>query len=206
MNMARYGIYGSAFDPITYAHLWTAWTVAVRRNLDKVIFVPSSDYRGDKGRKLTAGKHRWNLLQLAVADNPKFEASDIELKAEAWEQYTHDTMEHFKRMYPHDEVFFIMGADNLANISSWSKGEELIRENKFIVMAREGYNMLEIIAKDPMLRNYELDHFDLLHKGLNMEISSSYIRDEFSVGGDPRYLMPDVCYEYAKKHNVYVKR
>lgn len=201
--MARYGIYGSAFDPVTYAHLWTAKTVATRRKLDKVFFVPSSDEREDKNRQLTSGTHRLAMLHLAVQDHPLFEVSDVEVKAEGWEQYTYYTMQHFKQQFPGDELFFIMGADNLASISSWTKGEELIKENKFIVMARQGFNMLEIIAKDPILRNYEMDTFDLLHKGLHMEISSTYIREEFSVGGDPEFLLPDACYRYCIEHNLY---
>lgn len=56
--MARYGIYSSAFDPVTYAHLWTAKTVATRRKLDKIFFVPSSDKREDKDRQLTSAKPR----------------------------------------------------------------------------------------------------------------------------------------------------
>ena len=199
----RIGIYGSAFDPITYAHLWTAKTVANRRKLDKVIFVPSSNARGDKGRRLTDNEHRWNMLQLAIKNKPLFEADRVELDTLGCYHYTYYTMEYFKKKYPNDELFFIMGADNLESLSSWKFGEDLIKNNKFIVMARDNYNMLEIIAKDKMLRKYEMEHFDLLHKGLSMEISSSYIRDEISMGGDGEFLLPDVCMDYIKEHKLY---
>jgi len=81
--------------------------------------------------------------------------------------------------------------------------EQLIRSNKFIIMARESVNMLETIAKSPLLRNYDDGRFQMLDKGLAMEISSTYIREEFSRGGEPRYLLPESCYNYIKEHKLY---
>ncbi|MNP66527.1 nicotinic acid mononucleotide adenylyltransferase [compost metagenome] len=64
--------------------------------------------------------------------------------------------------------------------------------------------MLSAISKSPILRNADDGHtFHLIDKGLAMEISSSYIRDEFKRGGEPRYLVPDECYDYMKAHNLY---
>ena len=80
---------------------------------------------------------------------------------------------------------------------------ELISENQFIIMAREGIDMLKAISHSPLLRNYDDGRFQLLDKGLAMEISSTYIRQEFARGGEPRYLMPDLCYFYSKKHGLY---
>ncbi|MNE68970.1 nicotinic acid mononucleotide adenylyltransferase [compost metagenome] len=99
-----------------------------------------------------------------------------------------------------------MGADLLLDIGEgkWKKSEELVQENKFIVMARDGINMLSAISKSPILRNADDSHtFHLIDKGLAMEISSSYIRDEFKRGGEPRYLIPDDCYDYIRTHQLY---
>ena len=203
--MARIGIYGSSFDPITNVHLWTASTIANRCKLDFVIFLPSSNKRTDK-QIYISDEHRWNMICLAIEENDKFIAMDYEMKQYAWEIDTYHTMKYFKAMYPDDEIYFIMGADLLVDIGDekWKKSKELIRENKFIVMARNGIDMLSVIAKSPILRNSDDGKtFHLIDKGLAMEISSTYIRDEFQKGGEPRYLLPESCYKYIKNHNLY---
>ena len=211
--MSKIGIYGSSFDPITNVHLWTASTIAHRAKLDKVIFLPCANNRIDKQMK-TSNEHRLNMLSLAIKDNPLFEVSDYEIfeRAGTSKQYTWYTMEYFKSQYPKDEVYFIMGADLLQDMDNpelpvhlrWKFREKLIANHKFIIMAREGIDMLKVISKSPLLRNYDDGNtFHLIDKGLSMEISSTYIRDEFSMGGEPRYLLPDVCYQYIVDHGLY---
>lgn len=203
--MAKIGIYGSSFDPITNVHLWTASTVAHRCKLDKVIFLPCSSKRKDKKLKCD-DHHRWNMVQLAIEDNDIFIADNHEMKQEAWNITTYRTLNYFKETYPNDDFYFIMGADLLVDISEgkWRDADLLIKENKFIVMAREGINMLAAISKSPILRNNDDGStFHLIDKGLAMEISSTYIRDEISRGGEPRYLLPESCYQYIKENELY---
>ncbi|MCM3040602.1 nicotinate (nicotinamide) nucleotide adenylyltransferase [Paenibacillus motobuensis] len=203
--MAKIGIYGSSFDPITNVHLWTASTVMHRCKLDQVIFLPCSSKRPDKTLHVS-DEHRWNMIVMAIQGNDRFVADDYEMKQPGWEIATYITLKHFKAKFPEDEIYFIMGADLLLDIGEgkWKKSEELIHENKFIVMARDGINMLSAISKSPILRNSDDGQtFHLIDKGLAMEISSTYIRDEFRLGGEPRYLMPDSCYSYIKEHKLY---
>ncbi|WP_341301307.1 nicotinate-nucleotide adenylyltransferase [Lysinibacillus sp. FSL H8-0500] len=204
--MARIGIYGSSFDPITNVHLWTASTVAHRCKLDQVIFLPCSSKRKDKTIK-TEDMHRWNMVQLAIAKDQRFIADSYEMEQEGWNIYTYDTMKYFREKHPEDEVHFIMGADLLGDIGAglWKKGDALIAENKFIVMARHGIDMLSTISRSPILRNHDDGRFHLIDKGLAMEISSTYIREELAMGGEPRYLLPDACYDYIKEHHLYQK-
>ncbi|MFF2797651.1 nicotinate-nucleotide adenylyltransferase [Lysinibacillus xylanilyticus] len=204
--MAKIGIYGSSFDPITNVHLWTASTVAHRCKLDKVIFLPCSNKRKDKEIK-TKNSHRWNMLQLAIAKDERFIADSYEMEQEGWNIYTYDTMKYFREQNPNDEIHFIMGADLLVDIGAglWKKGDALVAENKFIVMARHGIDMLSTISRSPILRNHDDGRFHLIDKGLAMEISSTYIREEFAMGGEPKYLLPSACYDYIKEHNLYQK-
>ncbi|MGE7912348.1 nicotinate-nucleotide adenylyltransferase [Lysinibacillus xylanilyticus] len=204
--MAKIGIYGSSFDPITNVHLWTASTVAHRCKLDKVIFLPCSNKRKDKEIK-TKNSHRWNMLQLAIAKDERFIADSYEMEQEGWNIYTYDTMKYFREQNQNDEIHFIMGADLLVDIGAglWKKGDALVAENKFIVMARHGIDMLSTISRSPILRNHDDGRFHLIDKGLAMEISSTYIREEFAMGGEPKYLLPSACYDYIKEHNLYQK-
>jgi len=209
----KIGIYGSSFDPLTNVHLWTASTVLHRAKLDKVIFLPSASNRADKQLQ-TGDEHRWNMIQLAIKDNSLFVADDYELSTRAGigKQYTFYTMEYFKSKFPNDDIYFIMGADVLRDVDNqdvpphrrWHMRDKLIRSNKFIVMARDGIDMTKVISRSPLLRNHDDgSRFHLIDKGLAMEISSSYIRQEFALGGEPRYLLPESCYQYILKHNLY---
>ncbi|MBM7603116.1 nicotinate-nucleotide adenylyltransferase [Metabacillus crassostreae] len=203
--MGKIGIYGSSFDPVTNVHLWTANTILHRCKLDKIIFLPCSNKRRDK-KMQTEDQHRWNMLELAINDNNQFEADAYEMNQNAWKITTYETLKHFKNKFKDDIIYFIMGADLLIDIGEgkWGNGDLLVKENQFIVMARNDINMLRAISSSAILRNNDDGKtFHLLDKGLAMEISSSYIRDEFSLGGDPRYLLPEACYKYIKKHGLY---
>lgn len=95
----------------------------------------------------------------------------------------------FQIQISNDDVYFIIVADVLSDIDNqdvpvhrrWRMREKLIHSNKFIVMARDGIDMTKVISKSPLLRNHDDgSRFHLIDKGLAMEISSSYIRQEFS--------------------------
>ncbi|MCM2674924.1 nicotinate (nicotinamide) nucleotide adenylyltransferase [Alkalicoccobacillus plakortidis] len=212
--MGKVGIFGSSFDPITDSHLFLAKTLADLCNFEYVIFVPCVSSRGDGKKMKASDEDRWNMIQLAIKDNPIFKADDFEMNAKAGigKQYTYHTMEYFKEKYPDDEHYFIMGADILAEIDNqsvqphqrWKFREELIKNNKFVVMSRDNIDMLKEISKSPILRKYhDGTRFHLVDKGISMEISSSYIRDEISMGRYPQYLMRDDVYDYIVTNEIY---
>ena len=206
--MAKIGIYGASFDPITNAHLWTASSIAHKCKLDCVIFLPCSNQRLDKQINIS-DEHRWNMICLAIDGNDKFVADDYEMKNYHRDSATYYTMEYFREKYPEDDIYFIIGADLLVEIGNekWKKSKELVQKNKFIVMARNGINMLETIAKSPILRNVDDGQtFNLIDKGLTMDISSTYIRNEFQKDGEPRYLLPESCYEYIRNNHLYEQK
>ena len=121
--MAKIGIYGSSFDPITNVHLFTASTIANRCKLDKVIFLPCSNKRKDKALK-TEDEHRWNMVEMAIDSDEKFILDDFEMKQDAWNISSYDTMEYLKKIYPEDDLYFIMGADLLVDIVEGKWGSQ----------------------------------------------------------------------------------
>jgi nicotinate (nicotinamide) nucleotide adenylyltransferase len=201
----KIGVYGSSFDPVTNAHLWTAAAVMNRKKLDIIILLPSnSKLRPDGKKAKTEDNHRIEMLKLAIENNDNFVISDYEIKKDFGYVTTYDTMTHFKSLFPKSKLYFIMGADLLLELSEWHDGKELIENFNFIVMARDNIDMLKAISKDPILRNNDVEgKFNLIDKGLSLEVSSTFIRDELARGGEPRYLLPENCYQYMKQHKLY---
>ncbi|MBA4538785.1 nicotinate (nicotinamide) nucleotide adenylyltransferase [Bacillus aquiflavi] len=198
----KIGVFGSAFDPITLGHMVTMEMISDRRGFDFILLLLSSDKRIDKSRQLTANFHRLNMVKLAIDGQRKFKIETVEMNAAGWETYTYYTMKKLAKKYPNDELYFLMGADNLANISSWKYGKELIESNRFVVMGREGYDMAEMIAQDSLLTKYE-HHFDCLSKGVKVETSSSFIRSRLKDGLSVKYLVPEKALQYALAHGLY---
>lgn len=200
--MARIGIMGSSFDPPTYGHLTSAWEMCQRMELDRVIFSPSCAMRRDK-RPRVSDEHRVNMLKLAIADNPYFDYNTHELTMIAGKQYTLYAMRYYRKLHPNDEVFFMLGADILEDmVTSWTHGGELVKENNFIVIQRNNIDIPRIMAQHALLRQYER-HFHILYKGMDNDVSSTYVREEFTMGHVPRYHMPDAVLHYIIQHGLY---
>lgn len=205
--MAKYGFLGSSFDPITNGHLASAQEMTNRMGFDKLFFMPSSHRRTDKEMNVH-DEHRLNMLKLAIEDNEKFGIEDLELKITlGYDVFTYVTMRKLREKFPNDELYFLMGADLLVDIADgkWRHSEELLSENKFVIIQRNGIDMHKVIAGNKYLRKYERN-MTLIYKGVDNNISSSYIREEFEMNSDPRYLMPESVYQYIKENNLYVTK
>jgi nicotinate-nucleotide adenylyltransferase len=139
------------------------------------------------------------MLKLAVEENVFFSLSDWEIQNEGY-SYTARTLAQFVPQIDADEIFFIIGADSLAEIFKWKKPEYLLSEGKFIVFNRPGYDLKEITSQ----KKYKayLDNI-ITYQGLNIEISSSFIRDEFKKGNSIRYLTLDKIEQYIEENNLY---
>lgn len=203
--MAKYGFLGSSFDPITNSHLAVAQEMQNRMGFDKIFFMPSSHRRVDKDMNV-ANEHRLNMVKLAIEGNDKFGIEEIELNVSMGSDvYTYITMRKLHEKYPNDELHFLMGADLLVDIAAgkWRHTEEFLSENKIVAIRRNGIDMHQVIASNKYLRKYERN-LTLLYKGVDNEISSSYIREEFEMGNNPRYLMPEPVYHYILEHKLYL--
>ncbi|UFT99674.1 nicotinate (nicotinamide) nucleotide adenylyltransferase [Radiobacillus kanasensis] len=204
--MAKYGFLGSSFDPITNGHLTSAQEILDRLGFDKIFLMPSSSKRTDKKINAT-DRQRLDMIELAIKGNDRFDLETYELGVSAWQVYTYETMRVLKEKeeFKEHDLYFLMGADLLQDIAigdNWKHREELLSENKFVVIRRSGLDMHEIVASSKLLRKYE-HHFTFIYRGVDNNISSSYIREEFEIGHNPRYYMPQAIYEYIRDNNLY---
>lgn len=139
--MGRIGIFGGSFNPIHSGHVGVALRAASEHSLDKVLVIPAArnPFKGESGLNAL----RWTLVEYACAGYPKLEPCDIELRR-GGKSYTIDTVRAIRSMYPDDELFFIIGEDNVSELSRWKDPEELMRLVKFVTFPRTPESSSEI--------------------------------------------------------------
>ena len=199
MSKKRVAILGGTFDPPHLGHFILAEQIKNRFELAAIIFMPAGVPPHKKDKKISPNQYRLEMLRLAVKENKYFFLSDWEINREGY-SYTAKTLAQFVPQLDAEEVFFIIGADSLAEIFKWKEPEYLLSEGKFIVFNRPGYNLKEILKEEkyqPFLNNI------MIYQGLNIEISSSFIRKEIRSGNSIRYLTLDKIEKYIEENNLY---
>lgn len=188
----RLGIMGGTFDPIHHGHLVAASEVAAEFQLDEVIFVPTGQPWQKAGRSVTEAEHRYLLTVIATAANPRFTVSRVDIDRSG-PTYTIDTLRDIHRMYPDDELFFITGADAMAQIMSWKRVDKLWNLAHFVSVSRPGY------LTDDFGRSDQISLMEIPA----MAISSTDLRERASTGKPVWYLVPDGVVQYITKHRLY---
>jgi nicotinate-nucleotide adenylyltransferase len=178
-------IFGGTFDPIHSAHLEMARQAADQFGLDRVLFIPA----GNPPHKHadTPFEHRLRMVELACAADPRFAPSRLE--EGGGKSYSIDTIERVKAA--NGEVFFIIGADAFAEITTWHRWQDVIRAVDFIVAARPGHQ----IVSPPGARVHRLETLEL-------PVSSSEIRDALARGETPPDL-PRTVADYIRANGLY---
>ena len=196
----RLGIMGGTFDPIHNGHLVTAEQAFDDLGLDVVVFMPAGRPAFKRDVLVTAGEDRYAMTLLATADNPHFVASRFEVDRPGI-TYTADTLELLRALYPGNvELYFITGADAIAEIVSWRHAERLGRLATLVGATRPGYDLARAKAAIDA-SSYDFDVVYLEVPAL--AISSSYLRGRVSRGQSLRYLTPDAVTGYIHKHKLY---
>lgn len=198
--MAKIGLYFGSFNPIHIGHIAIAGYITEFAGLDQIWFVVSPHNPLKKKETLLADHQRLYMAQLAIADNDKLKASDIEFKLPV-PSYTIDTLAYLREKYPKNEFCLVMGEDNLNTLHKWKNADELIRKYPIYVYPRP-----ESIKP--------LSH--LLHKILStatihrvnaplMDISGTFIRDGIRKGKDMSYFLPHAVWKYITEMHFYEK-
>jgi nicotinate-nucleotide adenylyltransferase len=190
----RVGIMGGTFDPIHHGHLVAASEVAALFGLDEVIFVPTGEPWQKGHRQVSAAEHRYLMTVIATASNPRFWVSRVDIDR-AGPTYTIDTIRDIAAQRPGAELFFITGADALAQILSWKDAEEALAMARFVGVTRPGYDLSD--------EHLPTDSVMLLDVPA-MAISSSACRARVADGQPVWYLVPDGVVQYINKHRLYV--
>lgn len=199
--MSKIGLYGGSFNPPTKAHIELAKKVIKECNLDKVIFVPVGDLYKKEG--LAKGIHRYKMLQLACTGEDNLQVSDIEIR----ENKNYKTIEIFKILksqYPKEEIFFIMGADNLKKLPFWQESNRLVSDYNYIILDRGLSKSKDIIENSELLKKNK-EKFTIISNKEFYECSSTSIREQIKEGKKPENLDTGV-YNYIRENRIYFTR
>src|SRR5260370_12803152 len=135
-TVTRIGVMGGTFDPIHHGHLVAASEVGHFYWLSEVIFVPTGQPWQKKGRRVSAAEDRYLMTVIATASNPRFSVSRVDIDRPG-PTYTIDTLRELRSLRgPDAELFFITGADALAQLMTWQDADELFKLAHFVGSTR----------------------------------------------------------------------
>ncbi len=187
----RIGVMGGTFDPIHNGHLVAASEVAQSFDLDEVVFVPTGEPW--QKQRVTEGEHRYLMTVIATASNPRFTVSRVDIDREG-ATYTIDTLRDLKAARPGADLFFITGADAIAQILSWRDHDELWELAHFVAVSRPGHVLNTDGLSSDVVSQLEVPA---------LAISSTDCRDRVRNGNPVWYLVPDGVVQYIAKHHLY---
>jgi len=193
------GILGGTFDPIHIGHLVVAEEARTKLGLSEVLFVPAGQPWLKQARDITPAAHRVEMVRRAIADNPYFKLSTLEVDHPG-PSYTVDTLTLLQdQLSSQASLFFILGRDTLAELPLWKEPRKVIQLCRLVVPPRLG-------SRD--LRHLEEAIPGLLDKVIQLDmpvigISSSEIRHRIAQGLPIRYLVPSVVEKYIAEHRIY---
>lgn len=199
----RLGLFGGSFDPVHMGHLLLAETCREAASLDRVRFLPASVSPHKVSQDVTSGLHRLQMLRLAVSGHPGFEVSDAEIQR-GGVSYTVDTLQNIRNENATAELFFLMGADTLADFPSWRDPARICQLAMPLVVHRTqspAPNFTPLAALVPterlsQIRNAQVD-MPLI------ELSSREIRRRVRNGQSIRYRTPRAVEKYIETQGLY---
>jgi nicotinate-nucleotide adenylyltransferase len=211
----KLGLLGGTFNPIHLAHLRIAEEACEAGGLDQIVFIPAADPPHKQlVRDVSFDQRAW-MVQQAIAANPRFGFSDIEMRRSG-KSYTVHTLQILQQERPDDELYFIIGSDSFLDLGLWHRYEKLFNLASLIVIERPGKIILNPLQQLPesVRSDFLLERSDLLRhrsgtticfcQGVHLDIASSRLRELLADGRSIRYLVPPVVEEYIAQKGLYL--
>lgn len=190
----KIGLYFGSFNPIHIGHLIVANHVLNETRIDKVWLVVSPQNPFKESKTLLNEFDRLHLVRLAVEDDNRLKASDIEFSLPK-PSYTSNTLMFLSEKYPDHEFSIIMGSDSFQNIKKWKNADSIINIYPILVYKRLGFEILDDHIKSPIILNAPI-----------IEVSASQIRENIRLGKSIRYLVPEIIREEIETRQFYKQK
>ncbi len=209
------GLFGGSFNPVHLAHLRSAEEVAEALDLDRVLFIPTANPPHKRGTALAPAKHRLAMVRRAIAGNPRFRVSTIELERRDG-SYSIDTVRALQRRHPRARLWLIIGLDQYRELGTWKSYADLLAACNLVVTSRPGFACdrspagLPVAVRDRFC--YQKATERLVHatgtqiiflRISDLDISASAIRERLQRGASVRYLVPPSVHRYLQDHRLY---
>jgi len=196
----RIGILGGTFDPPHVGHLWLATLAADSLGLRRVLFMPAAQPPHKRRRGMSSITERLLMTRLAIAGNPQFELSMLEV-GRPGPSYTVNSVEELRRSHADAQLFLLMAADSLARIDEWREPDRLLSLIEWAVGPRPGSELPEAAALRKRFgaaarRIHLLD-------GPSLDVSATEIRSRVAAGKAIRYLVPQAVEELILEKGLY---
>jgi nicotinate-nucleotide adenylyltransferase len=190
----KIGLLGGSFDPVHFGHLLAAQDAYEQHRLDRLIFVPAAQAPLKPNDVQSSATDRLAMLRSAIEWDRRFEISDVEL-LRGGVSYTIDSARHFRALYPHDQLYWIIGGDQLPKLHLWREIGELAKLVEFIFLERPGFPV-KAAPDIPGLRLHRCD-------GHLLAISSTELRERTRRGLSLDYFVPHKAIVYIRQHDLY---
>ena len=187
----KVGIFGGTFDPPHIGHLIAAQDAARVLSLDRVVFIPALDPPHKRPEKITAASVRLRMIRAATTADPRFEVNELELRR-GGTSYTVDTLRALRAERPGDDLFLLVGVDQVREFAGWREPDQVLRLARLVMLARGGIE--------------EAAAGDIVHQTVlvtRVDISSTLIRELVLRGQCIRYLVPDAVEKIIAAEGLY---
>lgn len=196
--MAKIGLFFGSFNPIHIGHMAIAGYMTEFTDLKEVWFVVSPHNPMKKKSALLPDYERLLMTELAIGDNYRLRASDIEFRLPV-PSYTIDTLTYLNEKFPSNEFMPIMGEDNLYTLHKWKNAEELVKRHKIIVYPRPYTSKPSSSLLDKILALADIEFV----KAPLMDISGTFIRNGIKKGKNMSYFLAPPVWEYIEKKHLF---
>jgi nicotinate-nucleotide adenylyltransferase len=191
----KIGIFGGTFDPPHFGHLIVAEHVRDGLGLDRILFIPAVIPPHKLQRSdITPADMRLEMVRLAIEGNGSFEVSDIEIRRGGL-SYTVDTLKELRTQRPTDDLYLLMGMDNLRDFYGWKDPEMIRRIAHIVVMTRPGFEAKSMSEEDRSTMT--------ICDVPEIEISSREIRRRVRQRHSIQYLVPTTVLDFITKNDLY---
>lgn len=199
-HRVRLGVFGGTFDPPHIGHLILASEALQQMKLDRILWLLTPNPPHKTGREITALDHRKTMLELALAGEPRFELTTLDIDRPP-PHYAADTMQRLRAQNPGIDWVYLMGGDSLSDLPTWMRPAEFVQAcDEIGVMLRPG-------------RQVELEKLEKKLPGIKgkvrfiqaplLEISSSSLREKIAAKGAYRYYLPAAVFSYIEINQLY---
>lgn len=190
----KIGFLGGSFDPVHFGHLLAAQDAFEQHQLDRLILVPAAQAPLKPNDVQSTADDRLAMLRAAIGWDKRFEISDFELRR-GGVSYTIDSARHFRALYPNDQLYWIIGGDQLPKLHLWKDIGELVTLVEFIFLERPGYT----VKAHPNIPGLRLSRCD----GHLLAVSSTELRDRTRKRLSLDYFVPHKAIVYIHEQGLY---